>query len=355
MPAPSSTGGMRMITQMYFNAEIFKKPGYYYFNTYYSWGESKFIRIFQSIIHKLHFSWFLLANQIDMVYVMSSSYWGFYDKVFYCLITRLLGKKSVLNPVGGHFKFFYKRNRFNRFFVPMMLRIPNGVISGTTYWFNYFKHSFNIKQLKNIPNPVIVPSVTREFSASQTSLIITFLARIEKEKGVLVFTDVVKKSLDSGQRDHFIIAGKGPALEQVNKELSKYVGTGQLEILGFVSEEEKQQIFKRTDIYVLPTEFEVLPVSLLEAMSYGCVVIATNVGGIPDAVKDGITGILLEEISEKTISKIIRKLDSDRDCMVQLGKEARIRMQLSYSLEVVLKEQMKFFLELMHTSKDSIS
>ena len=353
MPSPSSTGGMRMITQMYFNAEVFKKPGYHFFDSYYSWGEGKFIRFFQNLTQKINFAWVLLTKKIDLVYVMSSSYWGFYDKVLFCLIARLLGKKSVLNPVGGHFIFFHERNSFNRLMVPKMLRIPNGVISGTNYWFNYFMDSFRIKQLRNIPNPVIVPTCSRGASTKNKPLTITFLSRIEKEKGAIVFSEVVKESIESGKDYHFVIAGKGPALDQVKRNLSKYSETDQLDILGFISEDEKKKIFEKTDIYILPTEFEVLPVSLLEAMSYGCVVISTNVGGIPDAVEDGKTGILLEEISEDAILGEVLKLDKNREIMYELGKNARERMQKTYSLPSVLKQQRDFFLQITHSIVES--
>lgn len=147
MPSPSSMGGMTMISQMYFSAGVFKNPEYHYLDTYYSWGESKFIRFFQSIFQKINFSLSLLIKRIDIVYIMTSSYWGFYDKVIFCMIARLLGEKSVLNPVGGHFDLFYHQNSFNRFMIPLMLRIPNGIISGADYWFSYFKIFFLKNQL----------------------------------------------------------------------------------------------------------------------------------------------------------------------------------------------------------------
>lgn len=92
----------------------------------------------------------------------------------------------------------------------------------------------------DIPNPVIIPSVKRKFSTNHEPLTITFLARIEKTKGKLVFVEMVNKLLESGQNYHFVIAGTGPSLNQVKDNLSKYSESNQLEILGFVSENEKR-------------------------------------------------------------------------------------------------------------------
>jgi glycosyltransferase involved in cell wall biosynthesis len=63
------------------------------------------------------------------------------------------------------------------------------------------------------------------------------------------------------------------------------------------------------DVVVLPSEMEGVPMALLEAMACGTPVIASSVGGIPDIVKDGINGILLNTITSKSLAFAIRELN----------------------------------------------
>ncbi|HPI00393.1 MAG TPA: glycosyltransferase, partial [Chitinophagaceae bacterium] len=67
-----------------------------------------------------------------------------------------------------------------------------------------------------------------------------------------------------------------------------------VEYLGWVSNNEKNNLLLHSDIYMLPSYAEGLPVSILEAMSYGMPIISTNVGGIPEIVKHQYNGLLFQ-------------------------------------------------------------
>jgi glycosyltransferase involved in cell wall biosynthesis len=278
---------------------------------------------------------------------MTSSNWGFYDKVIFCLLARLVGVKSVLNPVGGHFIIFHQRNAFNRFWVPVCLGIPNAVISGTTYWHNYFNSQFKIKVLVDIPNPVRLKTMPLEPDCPGRPFTLTYLARVEFDKGIDIFLEVMNQLKERKDDSQFVIAGTGSKLQWVKDTLETPEWEGNVRIAGFVDELAKDKIFRETDVYLLPTEFEVLPISILEAMSFGNIVITTPVGGIPDAIIHGSTGILKERIDLNGIVSSILELKSNPRLRERISQNAIRHCKGKYDMNVVVAEQMKLFNSIM--------
>lgn len=344
MPSPSSTDGMRMISQMYYDYGVFENPRFYHFDTYYSWGTNKLVRALQSLYQKPYFIYFLLRHRIDVVFVMTSSFWGFYDKAFYCLLARMAGVKSVLNPVGGHFIRFHHKNSFNKFMVPIAMKAPNGVIAGTSFWFKYFNEQFKPKWLKDIPNPVRFKNQVYKPKSEQT-IVITFLARLVKEKGTDLFMELARKIHTIYPEIKFVIAGTGERYNFLKEGLKDLCDLAVVEMKGFVDEDEKDRILSATDIYVLPTEFEVLPISILEAMSYGNVVVSTRVGGIPDAVIDGKTGFLTVPTDFDAVLEKVLLVIADEKLRKQIALNSFNWVKANYEFGVVLDKQVNFFEE----------
>ena len=97
----------------------------------------------------------------------------------------------------------------------------------------------------------------------------------------------------------------------------------QVEFLGWVAGEAKQAQLAQADVFVLPSYNEGLPVSLLEAMAYGVPVISTRVGGIPELVRDGIDGFLIEPGDRAALEDRLRRLAEDARLRQTMGDAAR--------------------------------
>ena len=85
---------------------------------------------------------------------------------------------------------------------------------------------------------------------------------------------------------------------------------------GIVSGVKKTDLFKRCQIFVLPSLYEGLPMSLLETMAYGLVPVVTNVGSISEYVKDGENGLLIDTRDSVSIVKALKCLITDRELMM---------------------------------------
>ena len=163
-------------------------------------------------------------------------------------------------------------------------------------------------------------------------LTIGYLGRIEPNKGMTELLEALKKCKAEGRMFKVRFAGK----EQTEGEyLPKYreaLGEN-FEYCGLVSGESKKQFLDSLDVFVMPTYFEGLPMSMLETMSYGAVPVVTKVGSIPTVVRDGENGLFVEKKDVDSICEALKKLDSDRALLDKISDEAQKTIQENFSPE----------------------
>ena len=102
----------------------------------------------------------------------------------------------------------------------------------------------------------------------------------------------------------------------------------QLEWVGWLGPEEKDELLRAAEIFVMPSRSEGLPMALLEAMAYGMAVLATDVGGIPEVVEPEVDGLLVTP-SERPpeMADALRRLAADPDLRRRLADGARRRVE----------------------------
>ena len=96
---------------------------------------------------------------------------------------------------------------------------------------------------------------------------------------------------------------------------------------------EKDKLLKTCDVFLLPSFYEGLPMSLLECMSFGMIPVTTNVGSISEFVQDGKTGLLLQMKDSQSIVDAINLLSKDTDLRRNLSKNAREKIFTALSTE----------------------
>lgn len=140
---------------------------------------------------------------------------------------------------------------------------------------------------------------------------ILFLARLEQTKGVYVFLESVKHIRKSYCNTIFHVAGFGSETENI-KNLVKSMNDDQVIFHGHVTGEKKYELFKNSEFYVLPTSHgEGMPISILEAITAGCIVFSTPKGGIKYLYDNLGIGYVLDNQNSILISnQIVSSLES---------------------------------------------
>jgi glycosyltransferase involved in cell wall biosynthesis len=91
----------------------------------------------------------------------------------------------------------------------------------------------------------------------------------------------------------------------------------------FHSRDELDGIMGATDVFVLPSLLEGQPLALVEAMAYGCPIVATAVGGVPELIQDGINGLLCGPGDSKSLAACISRLLENPALRTRFGRAAR--------------------------------
>ena len=101
---------------------------------------------------------------------------------------------------------------------------------------------------------------------------------------------------------------------------------------GWVKGDQKQKLLETSDLFFLPSYTEAMPMSILEAMGYALPIVASNVGGIPQLVKNGVNGFMANPGDKEQFADEILSLLQDTGLCYQMS-EASINIAGKYSLE----------------------
>jgi glycosyltransferase involved in cell wall biosynthesis len=157
----------------------------------------------------------------------------------------------------------------------------------------------------------------------------------------------LKRQKHIGSR--FVLAGPfdSPAVGLEVRRRIEYAGlTEWVKLIGPVAGEQKAALFRHADGFVLPSYGEGLPISMLEAMSYGLPVVATRVGGIPEVLRDGEAGILVQPGDVEGLCAALNSLCSSGPMRERMGRCGRACVERAHTPAKFLRELEAIYNEL---------
>lgn len=167
------------------------------------------------------------------------------------------------------------------------------------------------------------------------------VGRIHRAKGYDVLIDALAIC---SERVHIRVAGGGKGTKDLETRAADAGVSGRIDFLGVRDDVEKLML--ESDFYVLPSRWEGLPGALVEAMACGLPVVATAVGGVPEAVTDGKTGYLAEPEDPISLASALDRLCKSTDSRRAMGREARIRAADHFSIERMVHDWEAFYRKL---------
>lgn len=153
---------------------------------------------------------------------------------------------------------------------------------------------------------------------------VTTVARLYLTKGLEYLLDAAAQVQASHPGTRFRVFGDGELREELLGQAGKLGLDGEAIFVGaFTSRAELARIMAETDIFVMSSVLEGQPLGLVEAMAYGCAIVATSVGGIPELIEDGVNGLLCKPREAECLARSIRTLIEDPALRERLGQAAR--------------------------------
>lgn len=217
-------------------------------------------------------------------------------------------------------------------------RIDRTVAVSATQLDELRRLGFKSERITVIPNGIPTPrparpreAVRAELGAGEDDVLALLAATLRPEKRADAFVAAVRRAHAHEPRLRGVIAGGGPELARVSSLANEDPGV--VSVLGERS--DVADLIEAADVVCLTSSFEALPLTVLEAMALSRPVVATEVGGIPDAIDDGRTGRLVPPADTEAFADALVSLAREPALRRAMGEAARADYRERYTLEAM--------------------
>jgi glycosyltransferase involved in cell wall biosynthesis len=190
-----------------------------------------------------------------------------------------------------------------------------------------------------IPEPD--PALRMKLLEGRSGFLVLTLARLHEQKGHADLLAAAAQVPDAT----FVLAGDGPLRGELEQRARQLGVAGRCVFLGH--RRDVPALLAAADVFVLPSLYEGLPVSVLEAMAAGRPVVATAIGGTDEAVRDEVTGLLVPPHDPAALAAAIGRLRADPALARRLAAAGRDRVEREFSSEATALRVMEIYDEVL--------
>lgn len=173
--------------------------------------------------------------------------------------------------------------------------------------------------------------IRKELGIPEEAFVIGIISVFRVQKRLLRWLDIAAEIHKSNPNTWFIIVGDGPLKQEIFARAKENNMDAYLHFAGLQT--EVRPYLKAMDIFMMTSEFEGLPIALLESMSMECVPACTRAGGIPELIEDEQNGLLVPVNQPELLAGKVIELISDKERMKRLGTEARKTVADRFSMK----------------------
>lgn len=334
MLSTSSRGGMLSVIEGYKRDGIFDRCCVQFVATHVE-SSSQLKRLW--VFAKAFFHVFMLAakGRIALLHCHVSMGGSFWRKSVLATLGRCFGIPVILHLHGSETKQFYNSlPAFGKRLVSQQLNNASVVLVLSESWRSFVLEVAPKANVVVLPNYVELPEPA-EKPKNNTKINVLFLGLIGERKGIYDLLPAFAAAVKNVPQLFLRIGGNGE-VEKVRALIHELGLEAHVEFLGWVSGNAKNELLRDADIFVLPSYNEGLPVSILEAMSWGIPVITTTVGGIPELIEDHVNGFLITPGDIPALQSLLEQLGSDSAIRHLSGLAGRVSIREQYSKDVIL-------------------
>ena len=164
------------------------------------------------------------------------------------------------------------------------------------------------------------------------------VGRLSHEKGHLVLLDALSAIVKQGLDIRCTLVGDGPMRGRIEVRIRELDLQNRVTLTGSLQPAEVAGLYPAASVVVLPSLSEGVPVVLMEAMSHGRPVVATRVGGIPELVENGESGLVVSPGDACELAKALHRLLTDAELAQRLGERGRQTVRTEFNIENSVKQ-----------------
>lgn len=256
--------------------------------------------------------WYRLRKErVDVVHLHMSHNGSFWRKY---LLHRLCGVYGVADIVHLHssslMEFYQNSSPAVRRRITRLFSQCAGVVVLGERWRQRVIQIAPEAVIYPLPNTVLIPPCSSQQQVHRVTFL--YLGVLVERKGVMDLLTAVaqlrREEAFDGSNAHFVIGGSGECEQQLRRYAAEHELEDMVTFTGWLSPQHKEQQLLSSQVLVLPSYNEGLPVAVLEGISYGLAVVATDVGDVSQVVHDGENGFLFAPGDIEALKRCLRAL-----------------------------------------------
>ncbi|WML59038.1 glycosyltransferase family 4 protein [Neobacillus sp. PS2-9] len=276
-----------------------------------------------------------LKEQVDVIHAQ------FLRENYLAILAKLMGARCkviwsyhVDVPMGKAIRTLNK----------VMTTFNHKVITVSLFMFKQLQQKgVSTNKLKLIYNGVNGPVYSDPLTSLRAVPVISVVGRLREEKGqaFLIKSLAMLRKHNPEIKWECHIYGEGPQQEELTSLVQQLSLENFVHFKGFSSDKDK--LYLSSDIIVIPSSNEALSYVAMEALSYNRIVVATNVGGLPEIVKHGETGMLVKYGDTEELAQTLLSLFTDQALVQELSIKGREYFDENFTLEKMVKETIALY------------
>jgi glycosyltransferase involved in cell wall biosynthesis len=304
------------------------------------------VGIWTALASLIRFPIAVIRIRPGIVYLTVSSHWPFWEHSIYLLVAKLLNTKVVFHYLGALTQFWDGSSTLTRRVIKWVMSQADLVVVLSELTRQFLLRAGVPGPVRTLPSSVPAQFSLREDCVSrqdtEDGVRVLFLGGASGfRKGVRDLSRAIELFRTRGydQRYHvrFVLCG-GDQVWSVRKDLEKKGALGFTEFRGWISEQEKLDLYRHASIFVLPSYNEGMPYAIVEAMAAGLPIIATDVGSIPEVVEDSVNGYLTSPGDAAALVSALLRLANSPELRRQMGLSNIQKAAGEYSLDAVTRK-----------------
>lgn len=334
VPNESVKGGIAAVVNGYRGSSLEKRYRITYIESYQD--GSKWDKLRKALTGYLAFRRLLKKDRPDLVHIHSSFGPSFYRKMPFILWSASRGIPIVNHIHGAEFEAFYeeasaaKRRRVQKIYGKC-----TRLVALSKEWAGRLAKIVPEERIDVLENYCRIPAEPYDMGRNKKQVL--FLGELGERKGCFDIPAIFKKVRECYPDSKLVMAGDGE-MERLKAAFLQEGLSEAVSFPGWVRGEAKERLLKESGIFLFPSYHEGMPMAVLEAMAYGMGIITTTTGGIPQLIRDGVSGMLAAPGDVEAMAAALKRFLTDEDCLSSCGRAARERAVSVYSLESHLEK-----------------
>lgn len=281
-------------------------------------------RVFHSLLRVIIFFMSFKFVKYDVFYIHVCAFGSFYRKTIYVMLLSALGKKVVIHQHAADLEIFLKKNKLNHWIGRAVYSLSSKIIVLSENMKEITETNTRNNKSYIVENPVAIPSFNKPAAVEPSKkLQLLFLGEIGARKGIYDLIKAISELEDNYKKKILLHIGGNKEIDRLTAMIKENKLDDSCVVHGWVSGHHKIQLLQESDIFILPSYFEGVPISILEAMAYQLPIISTNIAGIPEIVFNNHNGFLVSAGDIEEIKYSIIRFIEEPQLIYEFGLNSR--------------------------------